>query len=102
MAALTARTAARRSTFLDGRDANVASMDSSAARFFDVDACGEAGEVAEVEADACVCVDGAVAGPEGWIEGDGGTITIGRGAVDDDDDCECSSGFLRERLVAIR
>jgi hypothetical protein len=102
MAALTARTAASRSTFVDGRDENVASMDSNAARFFEVDAYGEAGEVAEVEVDACVCVDGAVADPEGWIEDDGGTITIGRGAADDDDCGDCSSGFLRERLVAIR
>ena len=92
MAALAARTAARRSTLLDGRDANVASMDSIAARFFEdeVDGKGELGK----EADA---------GPEDVMEGDGGTRTIGRGTVDDDDPCGgWSSGFLRERLAAVR
>ena len=98
MAALAARTAARRSTFADGRDANVASMDSTAARFFEVDVICEL----EEERDAGVCVGGAVVGPEEWMEGDGGTITIGRGTADDDACCECNSGFLRERPVAIR
>lgn len=94
MAALAARTAARRSTLLDGRDANVASMDSIAARFFEgaVDAKGELGEETVAGAD-----------PEDRMEGDAGTRTIGRGTVDDDDPCGgCSSGFLRERLAAVR
>lgn len=95
MAALAARTAARRSTFADGRDANVASMDSTAARFFEVDVNWEVGE----ERDAGDCEGRAVVGPEAC---DGGTITIGRGAADDDACCEWSSGFLRERVVATR
>jgi len=90
MAALAARTAARRSTLLDGRDANVASMDSIAARFFEVEAKGELGE--EVDA-----------GPADGMVGDGGTRTIGRGTEDDDDPCGgCSSGLFRERLAAVR
>ena len=99
MAALAARTAASRSTFADGRDAYVVSMDSSAARFFEADVSCELGE--ETDADGG-CVGGAVVGPENLTEGDGGTITIGRGAADDDAGCDCCSGFLRERPVAIR
>ena len=76
MTALAARTAARRSTLLDGRDANVVSMDSIAARFFEggMDAKGELGEETVAGAD-----------PEVGIEYDAGTRTIGRGTVDDDD-----------------
>jgi len=73
-------------------------MDSTAARFFEVDVNCELGE----ERGAGNCVGVAVVGPEEWMEEDGGTITIGRCAADDDACCECSSGFLRERLVAIR
>jgi hypothetical protein len=88
MAALAARTAARRSTLLDGRDANVASMDSIAAKFFEVDAKGELGEETD---------------PADGMVGDGGTRTIGRGTEDDDDPCGgCNSGLLREALAAVR
>lgn len=42
------------------------------------------------------------AGPGVGMVDDGGTRTIGRGTVDDDDPCGgYSSGFLRERLAAI-
>jgi hypothetical protein len=82
---------------VDGRDPNVASMDSTAARFFEVDVNGECGEETRVDA----CVGGAIAGPECCIEGDGGTITIGLGAADNDD-CDGSSGFLRDKEAAIR
>jgi hypothetical protein len=73
-------------------------MDSTAARFFELDVYCGLGE--ERDAGGCVC--GAVVGPEEWAEDDGGTITMGRGAAGDDACCESSSGFLRERPVAIR
>jgi hypothetical protein len=71
-------------------------MDSIAARCFEevLDAKGELGEETDT---------GPGPGPEDGMEGDGGTRTIGRGTVDDDDPCgDCSSGFLRERLAAVR
>jgi hypothetical protein len=92
MAALAARIGPSRSAFVDGRDANDAIMDSSAARLFEVDVnC-------EVEAD--VCVKGAGAADE--MEGEGGTITIGRGAADDGGCGGCGSGLLGGVLAAIR
>jgi hypothetical protein len=84
MAALAARTAARRSIFVDGREASVASMDSNAARFLEVDELGEVG-MGDEEAGVCVAEDdeGAGTSPD-----NGGTSTIGRGtAGDGDDDC---------------
>ena len=76
MTALATRTATRRLTLLDGRDANVASMDSIAVRFFkgSVDVKGELGEETVAGVDL-----------EVGIEYDAGTRTIGHGMVDDDD-----------------
>jgi len=94
MAALAARIGPSRSAFVDGRDANDAIMVSSAARLFEVDVnC-------EVEADAGVCGEGAGAADE--MEGEGGTITIGRGAADDGGCGGCGSGLLGGALAAIR
>lgn len=75
MAALAVQIAARRSIFVDGRDANVASMDYSADRLLEWVANDEVGERA-----------GAAVGPdpdEAGLEGDGGASTIGRGAPGD-------------------
>jgi hypothetical protein len=95
MAALAARTAARRSIFGDGRDASVTSMDSNAAKFLEVD---DDGEVGTADAGVSVIED----------EDDGGTRTIGRGAAGGEDNGgsggggDCGSCVLKEALDDIR
>jgi hypothetical protein len=87
MAALAARTAARRSIFGDGRDESVASMDPNAARFLEVEGDDDAG-MGDEDAGVCVVEDeGAGNSPD-----DGGTSTMGRGTAGDGDDgcCDCT------------
>ena len=83
MATLAARSAARRSIFGVGRDANVVIIDSNAARLFEVDVdagLGDAGVGAWVVAGEVV-----------------GTVAVRRGVEGDEDDgCCLPSGILMD------
>jgi len=92
MAALAVRTAVRRLTLSDCRNANVARMDSRAVRFFEGDVRCDLGE--ETDAGVSVRVEGAVAGLKDAMEAGGGMRAISRGVADADDPCGgCSSSF---------
>lgn len=95
MAALAARTAARRSIFVDGRDVSVASTDSNAARFLEVEVVGEAG-TADADVSMVEVEEGAGTDPD---EDNGGMSTTGRGVTgveDGGDDGFCDSGGAGE------
>ena len=53
--------------------------------FFEVDVKGESGEETDADADAGVCVGGAVARLEDGTEGGSSMRAIARGMADDDD-----------------
>jgi len=92
MVVLAVRTAVRRSTLSDCRDANVARMDSRGVRCFEVGVRYELGE--EIDADVGVCVEGAVAGLEHGMEAGGGMRAISPGVADADGPCGgCGSSF---------
>jgi hypothetical protein len=79
----------------------VTSIDSRAVRLTELYVMGELGE--ETDADAGVCVGGAVVGLEDNIEDGGGIRGIPRGVPDNKDLCGGrSSSFSRDGLADIR
>jgi len=62
-----------------------AAADVTSVMFFEVDVKGESGEETDADADAGVCVGGAVARLEDGTEGGSSMRAIARGMADDDD-----------------